>query len=338
MKIVPKNLENYKTDVSIIVPTHNRIVMLEEALTSVRSQTFEGEIEIIVIDDNSQDGTSEKICQEYPEVRLIRLEQNQGAYVARNRAILEAKGKYIAFLDSDDLWEPEYLQSQIETLEDRESHFCASAVSVWYVDEDRKLTCPQKPDLVRFTSPLHQLLVKSNFIFSPSSVVFLREVFEEIGLFDETFRIGADREFYARCIIFGYPPIFTEKPLAILRKHSQGQLTDLDASKIELRKQSRIAYLEKLYPSIVERQLKAVPIRRLYAEIYSTAARQFFKEKHFYSWLVSWFKTLKYASVKYVVLNMGRDVIRSFKKYSPTKILKTVQNLRSNPLVGIKVK
>lgn len=327
MKVATQNFDCNQIDVSVIIPTHDRISMLEEALESVLTQKFDGQVEIFVIDDNSQDGTAKRIRQKYPEVCLIEFEQNRGAYVARNRALLEAKGKHIAFLDSDDLWEPEYLQSQVQALENKQHSFCVSAVCVWYVDEDRKITLKQKPDLERFTSPLHQLLVKSNFIFSPSSVVFPREVFEKIGLFDETFRIGADREFYARCLIFGYHPIFTEQPLAILRKHDRGQLTDIDAGKIELRKQTRISYLEKLYPLIVDQGLELVPIRRLYAEIYSTAARQFLKERCFIGWITSWMYVCQYKSFSYVFVNLMRDIFRPLKSYLPLSTLTRLKKI-----------
>src|SRR5687768_2408040 len=99
-------------DVSIIIPTYNRLSMLEEALGSVLSQEFDGSVEIIVVDDHSQDGTSDKIRQEYGAVHVIQLEENIGNYAARNLGLTRARGKYVAFLDDDDLWEPTYLRTQ----------------------------------------------------------------------------------------------------------------------------------------------------------------------------------------------------------------------------------
>lgn len=320
-----KLTDDFNPDVSVIIPTYNRISMLEEALASVYSQTFDGTVEIIVVDDHSQDGTSEIIRQKYPTVRLIHLTQNVGWPAARNRGILEARGQYIAGLDSDDLWEPGYLQSQISALEGHDKSFCVSAATLWYTEENQKLIYLQKPDLARFTSGIHQLLVTSSFIKSPSSVIFPKNIFQDVGLYDETFKVGADREFYARCLIWGYQPIFIEQPLVLLRKHNQGQLTDFNDSKIELRKQSRISFLEKLTPLIEEQQLTIPPANRLYAEIYSTAAREFFREKYYLQWLKTWIDVAEYTSIKYALFNMMRDILRFIKSYLPTSILTAIR-------------
>ncbi len=317
--------DNLNPDVSVIIPTYNRIVMLEEALESIFSQAFDGEIEIIVVDDYSQDGTSNFICEKYPEIRLIELTQNVGWPAARNRGILEARGKYIAGLDSDDLWEPSYLQTQIAALEGQNKSFAVSASTLWYTEENQKFNYLQKPDLARFTSAIHQLLVTSSFIKSPSSVVFPRTIFQDVGLYDETFKVGADREFYARCLIGGYQPLFTEQSLVLLRKHNQGQLTDFNHSKIELRKQSRISFLEKLTPLIEERQLTIPPTNRLYAEIYSTAAREFFREKYYLYWIKTWIDVSKYTSVRYALFNIMRDLLRFIKSYLPTSSLTRIR-------------
>ncbi|MGB3188751.1 MAG: glycosyltransferase family 2 protein, partial [Limnoraphis sp.] len=69
---------NQKIDVSVIIPTYNRIYMLEEALKSVLTQEFDGTVEIIVVDDNSSDKTSEIIDHKYPQINLISLKQNGG--------------------------------------------------------------------------------------------------------------------------------------------------------------------------------------------------------------------------------------------------------------------
>lgn len=323
----------FSIDISVIIPTYNRIKMLEEALASVFAQEFDGTIEIIVIDDNSQDGTSEMVINNYyPSVRLISLKQNVGAYVTRNRGLIEVQGRYVAFLDSDDLWEPNYLMSQISALEGKEKSFSVSAVSIMNTVNQEKGISYQKPEIGRFISPIHQLLVTTNFIGSPSSVVFPCHLFEEIGLFDETFRVGADREFYLRCLLFGYEPIWTEKPLAIVRKHDQGQLTNLSANKINLRTQSRIASLQK-HHSVLNEHFQEIPISRIYAEIYSAAARSSFQGKYFLNWLIFHIKVGKYTSMGYVVINILRDLMRPTKKnLSPSLLRLLKKKFLSNSL------
>lgn len=306
--------------VSVIIPTHNRVKMLKEALASVFQQDFEGKIEVIVVDDHSQDGTSEIIAQDYPEIKLISNSENVGAYRARNQALAATQGDYIAFLDSDDIWESSYLKSQISALEGREKCFAISVIKIINtVDQSTRINY-QKPELKRFISPIHQLLVSSSFI-ATSSVVFPRSVFEDIGFFDETFRVGADREFYLRCLIFGYQPIWTEQPLAIWRVHDQGQLTNYSISKIKLRKQTRITYLKK-HLLTLQRNSDLIPVQRhLYAEIASTTTREFFRNKYYFHWLISYLEIKKYTSLNYVLLSIMRDILRPTKKFLPFNLL-----------------
>lgn len=101
--------------ISIIIPTYNRKSHLGRALESVWGQT-ESSYEVIVIDDGSTDGTTEWLHSSHPQVRVIQLSDNQGAAAARNVGIRQAKGQWIAFLDSDDQWLPDYLEAQTQAL------------------------------------------------------------------------------------------------------------------------------------------------------------------------------------------------------------------------------
>jgi len=115
--------------VSIITPSHNCAPVITETLRSIQAQTFT-DWEHIIIDDASTD-TSQAIldahCQLEPRARWIGLSQNQGAGVARNAGIEVARGRYIAFLDSDDLWYPEKLRAQLDfmTRGNIEFSFCS---------------------------------------------------------------------------------------------------------------------------------------------------------------------------------------------------------------------
>jgi len=105
-----------KPSISVILPTYNRVKTIRYCLDSVLAQTF-SPAEIIIIDDCSTDDTV-LIVGSYsePRVRCIVLEKNFGAQAARNRGILEAKGEWIAFHDSDDEWMPDKLERQIQAL------------------------------------------------------------------------------------------------------------------------------------------------------------------------------------------------------------------------------
>lgn len=95
--------------VSVVIPTHDRLRFLPEALESVRRQSFRPR-EVLLVDDASADGTAAWAArQRLPGLRVIRLRRNQGAAAARRRAVAEARGGLIALLDSDDAWKPGYL-------------------------------------------------------------------------------------------------------------------------------------------------------------------------------------------------------------------------------------
>ena len=298
-----QNLNIPNPDVSVIIPTYNRVSMLEEALASVFSQEFDGVVEVIVVDDNSQDGTSEIVGRKYPNVRLISLKQNVGPSAARNRAILEAKGKYIAFLDSDDLWESNYLKVQVAALESAEKSFCVSNLSIWYTVENLKVVLVQKPDLKKYISPIHHLLV-SNFIKTLSSVVIPRQAFDEVGLFDEKLIIGEDADLYIRCILSGYNIIFAEITGVIKREHAQEQLT----KNLKLMEKCRFMRVEKFY-SLAEGRFDLVPPRqRIYAENYEAFGKQYFKNKNVLNWITLHINAAFNISPKYAVSNMIRDI------------------------------
>ncbi len=101
--------------VSIITPSYNTAKFIEETIKSVLSQTYT-EWEMLIVDDCSTDNTDEVVAPYLadPRIRYLKNGKNSGAAVSRNYALREAKGKWIAFLDSDDLWEPDKLTKQIE--------------------------------------------------------------------------------------------------------------------------------------------------------------------------------------------------------------------------------
>ena len=104
--------QNNRPKVSIVVPTYNRIDFLKECLQSIDDQTFR-DFELIVVDDASSDET-EAFLHSRPLTQYIRLQQNQGVSKARNVGVRLARGQYICFLDSDDLWLKDKLKIQAQ--------------------------------------------------------------------------------------------------------------------------------------------------------------------------------------------------------------------------------
>ena len=103
--------------VSIIMPTYNCARFICESIDSVLAQTYTN-WELIIVDDSSTDNTAEMVANfNDPRIHYLRNEQNEGAALTRNKALRAAKGRYIAFLDSDDLWHPDKLERQIAFME-----------------------------------------------------------------------------------------------------------------------------------------------------------------------------------------------------------------------------
>lgn len=113
--------------VSVVVPVYNAEKFIREAMDSVRVQTYEN-WELLLVEDGSSDGSVDVITgyiadTQETRIRLIRQPSNQGAACARNRGVKEAAGRYIAYLDADDLWVPEKLEHEIRFMEEKDAAF-----------------------------------------------------------------------------------------------------------------------------------------------------------------------------------------------------------------------
>ena len=132
--------------VSVIMPSYNTGRFIKETIESVLAQTYSN-WELLIVDDCSSDHTDDVVGEFLGDerIRYIKNELNSGAAVSRNRALKEARGKWIAFLDSDDLWHSEKLEKQIAFMEKNGYHFSYTN----YVEVDRN----SKPTGVRVTGP-----------------------------------------------------------------------------------------------------------------------------------------------------------------------------------------
>ncbi len=111
--------------ISVITPAYNSEVFIKETIQSVLDQTY-SDWEMIIVDDRSKDNTVsliKEMMDKDARIRLIELEKNSGSAVARNTAIEHSKGRYIAFLDSDDSWFPEKLERQLKFMQDEDVAF-----------------------------------------------------------------------------------------------------------------------------------------------------------------------------------------------------------------------
>lgn len=118
--------------VSVIIPVYNAARFLDRTLSSIFAQTYKN-IEIILVDDCSKDESAEIIAryrEEHPEIVYHLQETNQGAAVARNTALELAKGRYVAFLDSDDMWYHEKIEKQLTLMKEKDAAFCYTAIEM----------------------------------------------------------------------------------------------------------------------------------------------------------------------------------------------------------------
>ena len=178
--------------VSVIIPTFNRWPMLGEAVDSVLAQTVSG-YELIVVDDGSTDGTARRL-QDYGERLTVLTPSRRGVAAARNLGVSRSAGRYLAFLDSDDLWQPRKLQRQIDFMEQNPDVEICQTEEIWIrngvrVNPRRK---HRKPSGDIFRPSLALCLV------SPSAVMMRRELFEHVGGFDESLPVCEDYDLWLR--------------------------------------------------------------------------------------------------------------------------------------------
>ena len=182
--------------VSVVIPTYNVAPLIAETLKSVFAQTFT-DFEVIVVDDGSDDAAElERALEPYRErVHYVR-QENLGAGAARNRGVQEARGEFIAFLDSDDLWMPEYLEEQVRFLR-------ADGYDLAYADAllfgDSPIAGKTYMETAPSVGPVTFLsLVRNECNIITSGVVARRCVLVKVGLFNESLRNGQDFELWAR--------------------------------------------------------------------------------------------------------------------------------------------
>jgi teichuronic acid biosynthesis glycosyltransferase TuaG len=176
------NVKNYSTaglaqpTVSVVMPAYNVKAYLEEAVRSVMNQSFQ-DWELVVVDDASTDETPnilQALAGEEPRLVVERLAKNCGVGYCRNRALELAKGRFVAFLDSDDRWHPEKLARQLAFMQKKESPFTFTAYEVISATGDWLSLAPPVPEQMNY----HQLL--GNSLIGCSTVILDREQIGEV--------------------------------------------------------------------------------------------------------------------------------------------------------------
>ena len=179
--------------VSVVIPTYNRGPLVLEAVESVLAQTVPP-LEIIVVDDGSTDDTRERL-RPYLTRIVYRYQENQGVSAARNHGIREARGEFIAFLDSDDVWHPRKLELQLQVFEERPDLGLLGAGAMdWPAQSFPEITDDPRGrvSLVSWA----QLVVRNRL--GTSSVMVRTAVLRAAGEFDPVMQSSEDRDLWLR--------------------------------------------------------------------------------------------------------------------------------------------
>lgn len=288
--------------VSVLIPTFNREKFIGEAIESVLEQTFQ-DFEIIVVDDGSTDRTAE-VIKSFPADKLIYIHQpNRGRSNARNHALSLAKGRYIAFLDSDDLYLPGKLELQVSYLEDHPeagmvytSAYCVDehgiSMNHYYLANVSGWIYKQIAFYVPVTITLPTVMVR-------------REVIDKVGVFDEKMERFEDTDIWRRiskCFFIGA----ISEPTCKLRTHAENSLQGQDPQKII---HALLYYVNKIFKddksiSILLRHKGAATLYRHYGQAMMTNS----------SW-VRFGRTLLFKSLSYWPFSLSALLLYVFYPY-----------------------
>tara|TARA_B100001559_G_C16500418_1_gene623030 strand:+ start:1964 stop:2824 length:861 start_codon:yes stop_codon:yes gene_type:complete len=184
-------IEDYK--ISIVIPTFNRIGSLPRALDSALNQTYQPS-EIIVVDNGSSDGTTKLLRERYPSIRLL-IEKKLGVSAARNKGIRHSKFQWIALLDSDDAWDKTKLEKQKNALASSQDHFRLVHTDEIWIRNGNKFNQMKKHQ--KFGGDIFNNCL-SLCCISPSSVLINKNIFKEVGYFDESLPVCEDYDLWLK--------------------------------------------------------------------------------------------------------------------------------------------
>jgi hypothetical protein len=254
----------------VITPAFNAAGFIRDTIESIRAQTFD-DWELLVIDDGSTDATVE-IVQEYMDrdgrIKLLR-QANRGPSSARNEGMRRAQGTFVTFLDSDDTWEPEYLESQLEVFRQYPDTDLVTGVARF-----RGGARDRRP--MRAFTPGHPVLSLRDIIADDTAVfimtIFRRKVFAAIGGMDEAQWRSEDYDFWLRAAVAGFVFRRNSRPLGRYRVR-EGSLSQNTVDMLRGILQSYAKVSPFCLPGTPERDVLDAQVARFEAELLLAEAK-----------------------------------------------------------------
>lgn len=203
--------------ISVIIPTYNRYETLKRALRSVFAQTYQPS-EVIVIDDGSNDETY-KIIDDFPSIIYYR-QKNAGVSAARNQGIKISRYEWIAFLDSDDEYQTNKLALHVKLHKQNLSLKFSYTNELWIRNQTR-VNIPDK--FQKYSGMIFDKCL-THCIIAPSSVFIHRDIFDDIGVFDESLAVCEDYDFWLR-LTYKYAAGLVDEPLIVKYGGHKDQLS-----------------------------------------------------------------------------------------------------------------
>jgi len=219
--------------VSVIIPTYNRTDYLALTLKSVSSQTYKN-IEIIVVDDGSPGNENKLLCDQFPHIHYLKIENSGGPSKPRNVGFKNSKGIYIAWLDDDDIWLPEKIEEQVRILEENQDFGLVHSYCK-VIDKDGNLTGeiigkPGSPDVKHGDVKLRMV---GNWTLMMPTPLLRKSLIEKVGLFNQVIPGAlADVEYWVRCSF--YTKIYYMDELLVHYRQHSGNISGDKKKYLEL--------------------------------------------------------------------------------------------------------
>jgi teichuronic acid biosynthesis glycosyltransferase TuaG len=266
--------------VSVIIPNYNYAHYLREAIDSVLAQTYSN-IEIIVVDDGSTDGSREVLSSYGDKIKTV-FQQNQGVAAARNSGVKAGSGEYVAFLDADDAWMPEKVEKQVRLFEANNALGLVH-VGVIEVDENGKTLLERLEGLEGDAANQLLMLKRESILGGGSGLMVPQRVFEETGGFDLRLSTSADWDLFYQ-ISSRYQVGFVPELLLKYRMHTSNM-----HSNVRVMEQDMTTAFDKIFRGA------STPLSRdSYGGLYKTLAGSYFRAGDYGSFVRSAVKSIGY--------------------------------------------